>query len=247
MLGSLSVAIEHDDRGARLVFRLPEDSCGTCHGSGRMENHVLRNVGQCPLVTRYARLGALLARVAPGEPALFLKNAAGIPVSPAGMDRLQRSISTRVGACVAPGSSAAALAVRAAWVCGARVALCATSDFSAAANPPGEPEVVFLEHTGNTWDQSAVEALDLWISWCQRSAVALWISAPALTNQSPANPSGARPASGGSPPAAGQGWGRVSRQVAARVARARERHWTESLPPAARSRLAEVCDIRVSF
>jgi hypothetical protein len=242
VLGALSVSIEHDDRGSRFKFRIPEDACATCHGSGRMENHALRTVEQCGLVTRYARLGSLLLRVAPEEPDLFLKNAAGSPVSPAGMDRLQRSITTRIGACVAPGTSAASLALRAAWVYGARVALCATSDFSAAANPPGEPEVVFLEHGGNTWDQSAIEALDLWIGWCQRSAAALWISAPALL---PA----AKDKSGGTDakPTTNPGWGRVSRQVAARVARARDRHWTESLPPAARSRLAEVCDIRVSF
>jgi hypothetical protein len=43
------------------------------------------------------------------------------------------------------------------------------------------------------------------------------------------------------------GWGRVSRQVAARVAKARERHWTGWLSTQAKSRLLEVCEANAMF
>jgi hypothetical protein len=76
--------------------------------------------------------------------------------------------------------------------------------------------------------------MEQWISWCQRAGSALWVSAPDMPLNSTSTPEKA-------------GWGRVSRQVAARVAKARERHWTGWLSTQAKSRLLEVCEANAMF
>lgn|GEM_PF-2473381 len=231
---SLTASLEHDDRGTRIQLSLPAGVCETCSGQFKIEDHAARVMSPCDVATRAARLKALLSQVAAADPGAALARAVAVPLSPALVDRLHKSLTRRIGATFAPELPAVALAARAAWMFGARTAVFGVTDEVAAANPPGSPEIVFVHMDGKPWEQRTAEVLDQWISWCQRSCAALWV----------ADPSGA--AKPGSAPQA-RGWGRVSKQVAARVARARDRHWTGWLSSQARSRLLEVCEAEAFF
>jgi hypothetical protein len=87
------------------------------------------------------------------------------------------------------------------------------------------------------WEQRTSEVLEQWISWCQRANAALWIAVPKSAPESSLPRAGEEPA----------GWGRVSRQMAGRVAKARDRHWTSWLSSQGRSRLLEVREASNGF
>ncbi len=241
----LTASLEHDDRGTRIQLSLAASSCGTCSGQWKIEDHAARVMRPCDVASRAARLKSLLAQVAPGDPGAALGRAIGVPLSPALVDRLHKSLKHRIGASFAPELPAIALAARAAWMFGARTAVFSVTDEVAAANPPGAPEIVFVHLDGKPWEQRTAEALDQWIGWCQRSCSALWVAAPVNPPRAPESAPGSAP--GTKAKGAGRGWGRVSGQVAARVAQARERHWTGWLSSQARSRLLEVCEPEAFF
>ncbi len=241
-LPRLTAILEHDDRGSRVMVKVPAEDCTLCGGSGQIEDHAHRTVERCALTARLARLGSLLASLSADDPDLILQPAAAHAVSPALLGRLGVSVAQRKGACLPPGVTTLALAVRSAWVFGARTAVCSTNDLVSAARPPGDPELVFLQHENESWKQDQIEALELWISWCQRTRAGLWLAVAAKQAGSFSVRSGQADVE----PAAA-GWGKVSRQISARVARAKGRHWSENISSAARSRLLEVCDIHSIF
>jgi hypothetical protein len=227
---SLVARLDHDDRGSRILLSMPPSCCGLCKGQLKIEDHAARVMSPCAVAVSAARLKTLLAQVSPSDPAGPLARATSVPLSMALVDRLHKSVTHRIGASFAPDLPAVALAARAAWMFGAKTAVFDVNDEVAAAHPPGAPEVVFLHLNGKAWEERTGVNLEQWISWCQRSGAALWVAAPAA----------ASPQGQDSP--GGRHWGKVSRQVAARVAKARERHWTGWLSSQARSRLLEVCE-----
>lgn len=189
----------------------------------------------CPMATRVARLKLLLATLAPDNPSSVLQLASSVTLSPALVERLHASVLYRTGASFSVSIPPVALAARAAWIFAAKAGVFLASDEIAAANPPGAPELVFLHLDGKAWQQGTAEVMEQWISWCQRAGSALWVSAPDMPPSSALN----GPAK--------SGWGKVSRQVAARVAKARERHWSGWLSTQAKSRLLEVCEANAMF
>ena len=195
----------------------------------------------CPMATRVARLKMLLATLCPENPSSILQQAASVTLSPALVERLHASVLYRTGASFSVNIPPVALAARAAWIFGAKAGVFQASDEIAAANPPGAPELVFLHLDGKAWQQGTAEVMEQWISWCQRAGSALWVSAPDMPLGSTSSSASATSAP------AKSGWGRVSRQVAARVAKARERHWTGWLSTQAQSRLLEVCEANAMF
>lgn len=234
VFSSLSAKIEHDDRGSQIRLTLPPDSCAICSGSCTMEIRESRSMTPCPMGTRVARLKLLLATLSPENPSSVLQQASSVTLSPALVERLHASVLHRTGASFSVNIPPVALAARAAWIFGAKAGVFLASDEIAAANPPGAPELVFVHLDGKAWQQGTAEAMEQWISWCQRAGSALWVSAPDMPLNSTSTPEKA-------------GWGRVSRQVAARVAKARERHWTGWLSTQAKSRLLEVCEANAMF
>ncbi len=235
VFSSLTATIEHDDRGSQIRLSMPPQSCSLCAGAWVIENRAARAMAPCPVSTRVARVKELLSALAPDDPDSILRQAASVSMSPALVDRLHTSVVHRIGASFSVNLPPVALAARAAWIFGARTGVFSASDAAAAARPPGSPELVFVHLDNKPWEQGTSEIMEQWISWCQRAGSALWVSAPPM------------PAQEKDGSAASVGWGRVSRQISARVAKARERHWSGWLSSQARSRLMEVCEANAMF
>ena len=228
----LGANIEHDDRGSQIRITMPPESCALCAGSCAVENRATRSMAPCPISTRMVRLKNVLMALNPENPSSVLQKASSVSLSPALIDRLHKSIVNRTGASFSINLPPVALAARAAWIFGAKAGVFLASDEVSAANPPGAPNLVFVHLDGKAWEQGTAEVMEQWISWCQRAGSALWVSAPDM-------PASSAPLKAG--------WGKVSRQIAARVAKARERHWSGWLSTQAKSRLLEVCEANAMF
>lgn len=245
----IQAELVEDDRGSRLTLNVPPEVCPRCHGRFQIEDPASRSLGICPVAKGSSSLRSFLMSVNPTNPDRVLREAATLALSPAFLDRLVLSASSRVGGVFLPPLTATAIAARLAWLTGARTAVANLAESSTNAGLMNaaltDSDVIFLETNGKIWEGKLAEILDSWINRCQLGRIALWISMPAKTNLHK-HPSDAHQSMSAGR-ARGSSHGALSRQIAARVARTRERHWTSWLSSQSQSRLLEVCDIQAEF
>lgn len=238
----IQITLNEDDRGPSLALQLPPGVCQSCQGRLVMEDANTRSAGTCPVGRGSASLKSLLIAIDPVDPARVLRDVVSMPLSPALLDRLVLSASSRIGGVFTPQVSATALAARLAWLTGVRTAVvdltAPGTEWNGGYRGSGSAEVVFLTTDGKVFGEKAAEMLEVWISRCQLGRMAMWISIPTIKRDNSTKREAVD---------AKAGFGKLSRQIANRVAKARDRHWSSWLSGQAQSRLLEVCDIHAEF